>query len=90
LDEKLDEKQNTLGRGSSLNINGLIVSNSFDAIILHTPGLIRCDSLLVGGVLKQDLITNLTDLTARSLTVYTEKLKSSETLDRLIYRLIEQ
>jgi hypothetical protein len=37
--------------------------------------------LLVGGVLKQDLITTSTDLTAVFLTVYTEKLKSLETLD---------
>jgi surface protein len=40
--------------------------------------------------LKQDKITASSNLTTGSLTVYTEKLKPSETLDTLIYRLIEQ
>jgi hypothetical protein len=62
------ERVHPVDHGSSLNIHALIVSNSFDAIVLHTPGQILCDSLLVGGVLKQDLITTSTDVTAGSLT----------------------
>jgi surface protein len=40
--------------------------------------------------LKQDLINISSNLTAGALSVYTDRLKSSEELDTLIFRLIEQ
>ena len=72
-------KQDTLYAGENITILDNIISSSGGGSVSQSD----LD-------LKQDKITASSNLTTGSLTVYTEKIKSSETLDTLIYRLIEQ
>jgi len=72
-------KQDTLSAGQNITIVDNIISSSGGGNVSQSD----LD-------LKQDLITTSSNLTTGSLSVFTEKIKSSEELNTFIFRLLEQ